>query len=571
MASAGLGAVSAVSLDAILQAMADASVGDLGARVSVPPDAPVDDPLVTLAHALNILLGDLQTRERAASLHSERLRALVAQLPAGVVIAEAPTGRIVFSNPGAERIGGALAAQAGSFQEYGHLWPTYHEDGRPVADHEWPLARAIRRGEVVRDHLLQFRPAGRPPIWTSCAAAPIFDASGAVVGAIAIFEDVTERRESDAFRQSLLDGLADVGLGYIVSDGRRVLAVNAAFSRMMRTDPEALVGRDTTLLVTPEERAHGRARQDERLAQRAAQSFRCTFLRADGTTFPAEVAGRPLRGDPPRFVALVRDLTEEERARAEIEAARREVAHSEKLSALGSLVSGVAHEVRTPLTYLQNNLHILQRRLERAVATPDASEELRALVPELTTTLEAAERIGRLVEDLRRYTRLRAGAPQLVPLDVVVRQGVELFCATHRGGVEVRADLARTPDVLVDSLSAQQVVLNLLSNAIDASPRDGVVHVRVRPDEDGAGAWVEVEDAGPGIPSDTLARAFDPFFTTKPHGTGLGLSIVRRIVDESGGAIDVRTALGQGTTFRVRWPRRAESPASGGAGRHEGI
>ncbi|HET6404863.1 MAG TPA: ATP-binding protein [Candidatus Thermoplasmatota archaeon] len=431
-------------LDQILDAIAQASVGELGARVEVPADAGEDDPLATLGHALNVLLSDLQARERTL-------------------------------------------------------------------------------------------------------------------------------RDTNAFRRSLLEGLAEAGVGFIVSDGRRVLHVNEAFARMMASTPEQLEGLDTTQLVVPEERDEGRARQEERVTRRVPQAFRCTFLRADGSTFPAEVTGKPLRGgDPPRFLALVRDLTDEERSRAELEAARRQVAQSEKLSALGSLVSGVAHEVRTPLTYLQNSLYLLQRRLERAVARPGADEDLRALLPDIETTVEAAQRIERLVDDLRRYTRLRAGEPQPVALDVAVRQGVELFRATHSGGVEVRAQLEPTPRVDLDALSVQQIVLNLLSNAADASVPGSAVHVRTRATAEGA--ELEVADEGSGIPPETLARAFDPFFTTKSHGTGLGLSIVRRIVEESGGTIFVASAPGKGTTFRIEFPAREPAPPSGGARElHEGI
>jgi len=240
MAHARVDAVSGPSLDAILQAMAEASVGDLRVRVDVPADADQQAPLTMLAHALNILLGDLEHRERKASLQSERLRTLLAHLPSGVAIAEAPHGRIVFHNPAVERILGVPAHTPERFEAYAAHAPAFHEDGRAVEPHEWPLARAIERREVVHEKLLEIRPPGRPPRWLSCNAAPVLDPSGAVLGGIVVFEDITEDREarrreaaSEAFHRGLLEGISDAGLGFVVSDGRRVLTTNEAFARML--------------------------------------------------------------------------------------------------------------------------------------------------------------------------------------------------------------------------------------------------------------------------------------------------------------------------------------------------
>lgn len=239
------------------------------------------------------------------------------------------------------------------------------------------------------------------------------------------------------------------------------------------------------------------------------------------------------------------------RAERELEAARRQVAVSEKMAALGSLVSGVAHEVRTPLTYLANNVFLARHRLEKARALPATRSLADDVAPCLDAAAEGVDRINRLVTELRPFARLKGGRVR-AGLGDLVRGAVELFRATHRGETAVEADLQATPDVECDREQMQQVVLNLLDNASDAKPRDGVVRVATRCE--GNEAVLVVEDHGVGMPAEVKARIFDPFFTTKAEGTGLGLSIVRRIVDAHNGTIEVDSELRLGTRVVIRLP-----------------
>jgi two-component system NtrC family sensor kinase len=218
-------------------------------------------------------------------------------------------------------------------------------------------------------------------------------------------------------------------------------------------------------------------------------------------------------------------------------------------------VSGVAHEIRTPLTYVTNNLFLVRQRLEQAAG---GRPELRDLVDELAqygkAALDGVSRINRLVEDLRRFARRDEGGPVEADLRDVVAVAVDLFRATRRGRVDVRADLRSVPSLFLDVGQIQQVVLNLLNNAAEAMPSGGVVRVATRPNP--GGGEIEVEDEGAGIPSDVQPRLFNPFFTTKSEGTGLGLSICQRIVEAHGGRIRFESGLGRGTTFFVFLPFR---------------
>jgi two-component system sensor histidine kinase HydH len=258
---------------------------------------------------------------------------------------------------------------------------------------------------------------------------------------------------------------------------------------------------------------------------------------------------------PEKILSVLATALARRRAELELEAARHQVAMSEKLSTLGTLVSGVAHEIRTPLTYVTNNLFLIRQRLEHAARS---QPELGGLVDEVVrygkAALDGVARIDRLVEDLRRFARRDEGGPVEADLRDVVGMAVDLFRATRRGRIDVRAELRSVPSLRLDTGQVQQVVLNLLTNAAEAMPSGGLVRIGTRAVP--GGGEIEVEDHGDGIAPDVQDRLFHPFFTTKAEGTGLGLSISHRIIESHGGHIRFESHVGRGTTFFVFLPLR---------------
>lgn len=256
---------------------------------------------------------------------------------------------------------------------------------------------------------------------------------------------------------------------------------------------------------------------------------------------------------PEKILTVVANALGRRKAEQALETARQQVAMSEKLSTLGTLVSGVAHEIRTPLTYVTNNLYLIRQRLERAAR---GQPELGALVSDVSeheaAALEGVARINRLVEDLRRFALREGGGQVEADLGAVVAVAVDLFRATRRGRLDVQASLEPVPGMRVDVGQVQQIVLNLLNNAAEAMPDGGVVRVATRPVP--GGGEIEVEDRGSGIAPEIQPKLFQPFFTTKPEGTGLGLSICHRIVEAHEGRIRYDTRPGHGTTFVVFMP-----------------
>lgn len=372
-------------------------------------------------------------------------------------------------------------------------------------------------------------------------------------------------RDSEARYRLIADNSLDI-ISRFAPDGT-TLYVSPACRRVLGYEPGDIIGEPFTALIHPEDLPRVARTPQALLGSRDTYSLTYRQRRKDKEYVWMEMTARGLRdakGDLIEVVAIARDISERRRAEEEMEAGRRQVARSEKLSALGSLVSGVAHEIRTPLAYLTNNLFLIQTRLARAAQSKKVDfdellEEVKRLSDE---ALEGTDRINTLVRDLGRFTRPPTGGRTRARLDVVVGEAVRLFQATHRGQVVVESALQPTREVEVDAVQAQQVVLNLLDNAADAVAPGGRVYVATQDVRDGV--TLVVEDDGPGIASDVQARMFDPFFTTKREGTGLGLSIVRRIVEAHAATLTCESAPGEGTRFVIRFPP-VDGPAQAAA------
>ncbi len=273
----------------------------------------------------------------------------------------------------------------------------------------------------------------------------------------------------------------------------------------------------------------------------------------------------------------------ERRAHQELKQAQSRMVQTAKLAGLGEMVAGVAHEINNPLAFVSNNVCVLQRDLadvEEVIALyRQADDSLAACNPEvlarvrelwdrvdldytlhnlpglLSRTREGLNRIQQIVKDLRVFARLDESDLNEVDLNAGMGSTINIVLG-HAKKKQVTIEQALNPLPLVTCYPAKinQVIMNLLSNAIDASHEAGVVTIRTNVES--GGVLIEVEDRGTGIEPAVRERIFDPFFTTKPVGvgTGLGLSISYGIVQDHGGTIEVDSTPGQGTTFRVHLP-----------------
>jgi PAS domain S-box-containing protein len=323
----------------------------------------------------------------------------------------------------------------------------------------------------------------------------------------------------------------------------------------------------------------------------------------------------PLRDDdgkPKYLLGISEDITERKRAEEELrrknqmleesvhserqaletlKLAQSRLVQAEKLASLGQLVAGVAHEINNPLAFVGNNTAVVQRDLAGlleifklyqsldpmiAGAAPEVARQISQLserldldyvIANLTDTLvrsrEGLKRIQQIVLDLRDFSRQEAVGKMQDGVDL--NPGILSTINIVRGraktrGVELASDLSPLPGITCSPAKINQVILNLIANAVDACKPGCKVTVRSRSTP--PWAEIEIEDTGSGIDPAIRDKIFDPFFTTKPQGqgTGLGLSISHGIIAEHGGTIGVESMVGEGTKFVIRLPIASKSP-----------
>jgi hypothetical protein len=230
-----------------------------------------------------------------------------------------------------------------------------------------------------------------------------------------------------------------------------------------------------------------------------------------------------------------------------------QMSRAEHFATLGELAAGLAHEIRNPLAGIAGVIEIVGRDLP-------PNSPARSVIKDAK---EEAIQINRILTDLLETARPKPPQFQIKDIAGTAEHAVMFArqqAITKRIMIEFNNSEA-IPSVDHDPNQVNQVLLNLLLNAIQAMDKPGSIHVSLR--RDGDKALITVADEGKGIPPENLANIFRPFFTTKGHGTGLGLSLARRIVEAHGGTIRVRSEVGKGTQFEVRLPiERPSSPAA---------
>lgn len=353
----------------------------------------------------------------------------------------------------------------------------------------------------------------------------------------------------------ILDSVAE-GIFGVDLDGRTTF-VNRAMERMTGYSAQELIGRDQHAILHPTY-ADGSAHPPARcpvLATARDQQPRFVeddcFWRRDGTCFPVEYSSMPIRDErlgTLGSVVVFRDTSERHRAEERMRRLESEHAHAARLTTLGEMASGLAHELNQPLTAISSNARACARLLESDSTSADACVDV------MTRIAAQAERAGEIIRHMRRFVRKED--PQLRPVTarallettlVLLRQDA------RRHGVWLSCVLGHEVDmVLAQQTQIEQVLMNLAHNAIEAMAAAAPVRRRLlltarRVDEQ---VWFRVVDTGPGVGADLLDRLFDPFVTDKPFGMGLGLSICAGIIEAHGGRLTQSTTPGGGATFQ---------------------
>lgn len=366
-------------------------------------------------------------------------------------------------------------------------------------------------------------------------------------------EDVVRAR--DAHLRSILDTVPDATV-VSATDGT-IVSFNAAAVRQFGYAEEEVIGQNLRILM-PEPYRH----EHDGYLQRYMATGEKRIIgidrvvsgqRKDGSTFPMKLAVGEMRSGGERFfTGFIRDLTEREESAARLEQIQAELARLARLNEMGEMASTLAHELNQPLSAIANYSHgctRLLRDMDDAVAT-----RIREALEEVASQ---SLRAGQIIKHLREF--VTKGETEKAPEDIrkLVEESAALALVGSReqGVRTVFEYLPGAEMVLVDRIQVQQVLINLMRNAIEAMRHVDrrELTIRTMPADPGEVAVV-VEDTGGGIPEEIAGQLFKPFVTTKASGMGIGLSISKRIVEAHGGEMTVSKNEAGGATFRFTLP-----------------
>ena len=285
-------------------------------------------------------------------------------------------------------------------------------------------------------------------------------------------------------------------------------------------------------------------------------------LRKDGSTFPMELAvGEARLGARRVFTGFVRDLTEAQKTHARMQELQQGLLHASRLRATGQMAAALAHELNQPLTAVANYLRGAQRLMQ--AREPDLARVRDAVELAVQQTLRA----GQIIRRLRGFVERGDVISRAEPVATLIEEASALaLLGAKERSIRVIMSLAPDlPEILVERVQIQQVLLNLIRNAIEAMEHEPRRTLTITARREGAQVEIGVADTGPGLAPDVASQLFQPFVTTKPDGMGIGLSICRTIIESHHGRLWAEDNPGGGTVFHFTLPIAATDTEGAGA------
>jgi two-component system sensor kinase FixL len=367
----------------------------------------------------------------------------------------------------------------------------------------------------------------------------------------------------EAHLRSILDTVPDATV--VIDDKGTIQSFSAAAERLFGHRQAAVIGRNVSMLMpTPYREEHDRylTRYLTTGEKRIIGIDRVvTGQRADGSTFPMKLAvGEMQSGEGRFFTGFIRDLTERQETEHQLQELQTELARLSRLTAMGEMASTLAHEINQPLSAISNYLQGCSRLLE-PVEHPNAPKIRDALAETIKQTLRAGHIIRQLREFVARGETEKR--PENISKLVEEASALALVGAKEEGIKTLFRFASHTDAVLVEKVQIQQVLLNLMRNAMEAMQdcdRKELLVTTSAPDNEKV--TVSVADTGSGLSEEIAERLFQPFVTTKPAGMGVGLSISKRIIEAHGGEMWAEPNEGGGTVFRFTLQSAPEGSAS---------
>lgn len=484
----------------------------------------------------------------------DRWAALLAAAADPIVLIDLE-GRISGFNRAAENVFGYIEAEMLG-QPVDVLMPGPYRE-----EHGGYMSRYLATGQrriigIGREVVAQRRDGSTFPIDLSVGEF----VNGDDHGFVGILRDISVRKRQEAELRETTEELrlifANTPTAILITDtAGRIVDVNRACEALLGHSAQRLRGGLHGSLVTESDRRLLAASLEQLLRSGDRFSRELQYETAGGEPLPALLhagVAQDIEGAPLLVICEIVDRRQVLAATREAEDLRARLAHVNRLGTLGEMVSGIAHEVNQPLTAIASYANAARRFVQAGDSDPAE------LVSILNKIAVQAERAGQVIRGLRSMTRRHEAVREPLACGALIAEVARLieFELRARGWRLVQSVAPNLPPVSGDGVQIQQVLLNLIRNAVEAMSERAhgdVVEVSATADEAG---WVDirVRDSGPGLPSEVEEHLFEPFFTTKAQGMGLGLSICKSILSAHGGDLRYRRIDGGGAEFTLHLP-----------------
>lgn len=497
-----------------------------------------------------------QNSEIPAEIHAsgDRLAALLDAAVDPIVLID-PRGLVTGFNHAAEVVFGYKEAEVLG-RNVSMLMPQPYQ-----AEHDDYLARYLGTGSrriigIGREVVARRKDGTTFPIDLAVGEF----VNGAERGFVGILRDITERKRHEAELRRATEELRlifeNTPTAVTITDvDGHVLDANRACEQLLGRTADQLKGMRHTDLILDEDREF--ARRDFIRLREAGERFsrEIRYRTSDGRLLYAQLqagVARDTAGQPLLMICEIIDRSQVYKATREAEELRTRLAHVSRLGTLGEMVSGIAHEVNQPLTAIANYASAARRMVLGGTIN---AVELAAIHEKIAAQ---AERAGQVIRGLRSMTRRREAVREPLECSALVRDAAKLveFELRARGWKFVLDLEPNLPRVLCDGVQIQQVLINLIRNAVEAmSEAASGDHIVINAAAND-GAWVEISvgDCGPGLSQEAQDHLFEPFFSTKEQGMGLGLSICKSIMSAHGGNLRYRRSREGGAEFVMQLP-----------------
>ncbi|NOX94062.1 MAG: PAS domain S-box protein [Alphaproteobacteria bacterium] len=464
-------------------------------------------------------------------------------------------GRTIFVNPAAERLTGYSSKEMVGKPQH-MLIHHSHADGSEYPRLECPIYAAFTDGEVhqVTDEIFWRKDGSSFPV--EYVSTPILD-EGKIVGAVVSFRDITERKraedallESEERYRKIVEATHEAIFLVRVDDGQ-MLDVNDEACKMLGFTRDVLMTKTAEDLHPHEMDVHQEV-MESLLEAGKIKTDRLSCMASNGEQIPVRVSASIIQLKGTECILFIaQDMREYVQAEKQARKFQSDLHHVSRVSAMGEMASGMAHELNQPLTAVMNYVQACRRILDMG------NDEQREKVSDyMEKAVAQAERAGKIISGLRKYVEKSEANRSFEELNVIVEEASKLALVDGAAeGVDFNIDLAEDlPSLNVDKIQIQQVVFNLVRNAIEALEPTPLKQITITTSRAENLVSVSVCDNGPGLDGKLVGKLFDSFVTTKPNGMGLGLSICQSIIEDHGGRICANRNADGGMTFKFTLP-----------------